>query len=207
MPRRKPDPTPANAMAADPPPTFNSVFGTAQRPALPGQDPGRVEAIYDLLCGQLHPSDVIEQMWLADIAYLTARIEYFRAALSGYYAGRLAGEDDLVGLDEGTRVIQRAAREFVLSARRDNPNIWPELQYSPELSPLTPGDPAYTQKLGQVIDENLDTIVKLDEAEIRLLRERDRLIAQFDRRRHTAVRDAIESAQASQPALAAPETK
>ena len=180
-----------------------STPGSADRPALPGQDPGRVEQLLWQLAQELMPRDAIEQLWLADIAYLTVRIEYFRAAIRGYYAARQRAHInpyriciDIGELSEPTEFSADEEREELRGLEDDD--------FEPQPGKSHLDEPAFTRMLGRVVAANLETIVRLDEVETRLLRERDRVIAQFDRRRRDAVRSAVEDAEQVPPALPPP---
>ena len=180
-----------------------STLGSADRPALPGQDPGRVEQMLGQLAQELMPRDAIERLWLADIAYLTVRIEYFRAGLRGYYAARQRAHlnpsqiyMDLDELSERTDFSADEERKELRGLENDD--------FAPQPGETQLDEPAFTRMLGRVVAGNLETIVRLDEVETRLLRERDRVIAQFDRRRRDAVRSAVENAEQAPPALPPP---
>ena len=54
------------------------LFSPRQRPRLPGQDPGRCEALFQELCSYFKPQDAIECMWVNDVASIMSRIEYLR---------------------------------------------------------------------------------------------------------------------------------
>jgi hypothetical protein len=183
------------------------VLGAPERPALPGQDPGRVEAILELLTQELQPTGMIEQLWLADIAYLTARIEYFRAGLRGFYAGLQRAEIAPRYIDEMlipfSPAYDRSGHDAA-ERRREELRALQVNDFQPEPGKTHLDDSRFTHMLGQIIGENLAIIQRLDDTEQRLLRERDRMIAQFDRRRRNAVRDAVENAEAKPPALPAP---
>ena len=180
-----------------------STPGSADRPALPGQDPGRVEQLLGQLAQEHTPRDAIERLWLADIAYLTVRIEYFRAGLRGYYVACQRAHlnpgqvyMDLDGLFERTDFSADEEREELRGLEDDD--------FEPQPGKTHLDEPAFTRMLGRVVAANLETIVRLDEVETRLLRERDRVIVQFDRRRRDAVRAAIENAEQAPPALPPP---
>jgi hypothetical protein len=184
-------------MAKDQTKPTNQVLGAPGRPALPGQDPGRVEAILALLTQELQPTGMIEQLWLADIAYLTARIEYFRAGLRGFYA-------EMQRADLGPSMYRSRFDEDHYYGEREELSALQDSDFQPEPGNTHLDDPAFTRQLGHIIGKNLPIVQRLDDTEQRLLRERDRMIAQFDRRRRNAVRDAVKNAEAKPPALPAP---
>jgi hypothetical protein len=184
-------------MAKDQTKPTKRVLGAPGRPVLPGQDPGRVETLVVMLSLEFQPSGMIEQLWLEDIAYLTARIEYFRAGLRGFYA-------EVQRADIGASVHRSRFERDAYEGERQELSELQANDFQPEYGKTHLDDPTFTRHLGYVIGSNLAMIQRLDDTEQRLLRERDRMIAQFDRRRRNAVRDAIESAEAKPPALPAP---
>jgi len=52
--------------------------GRAIEPMIFGQNPARKAAIEAQLFADFEPNDVLEEIWLSDIAVLTAAIEYYR---------------------------------------------------------------------------------------------------------------------------------
>ena len=180
-----------------------SIPGSADRPALPGQDPVRVEQLLGQLAQELVPRDAIERIWLADIAYLTVRIEYFRAGLRGYYAAcqrdHLNPSQNYIDLDE---MCERT--DSSIDDERQHLRGLEDDDFAPQPGETRLDDPAFTRMLGRVVEANLGTIARLDQVETLLLRERDRVIAQFDRRRRDAVRAAVENVERAPPALPLP---
>ena len=55
------------------------------RPRLPGQHPEHSDRILEHLRRACSLRDFIEELWLADVAWLTARIDYLRSAIVGLY--------------------------------------------------------------------------------------------------------------------------
>ena len=180
-----------------------STLGSADRPALPGQDPGRVEQLLGQLAQELMPRDAIERLWLADIAYLTVRIEYFRAGLRGYYAARQRAHLNPDQIETNFTDLFPSTDSSIGDERRELRGFEGD-DFEPQPGETHLDEPAFTRMLGRVIEANLETIVRLNEVETRLLRERDRVIIQFDRRRRDAVRAAVENAEQSPSALPPP---
>ena len=156
----------------------------ARRPALPGQDPGRVEEILDSLRQELSAKHVVEGIWLADIAYLTARIEFVRVSISAFQRSRLHSEAEMKG--------GRSTEHMLVSA------------FIPPPGATYLDDRAFGKLLGEVVWDHLAVIDQLDALEIRLLRERDRMIAQFERRRRSALEAAIAQVEREPGALPPP---
>ena len=53
-------------------------IGSAAKPFIVGQDEGRRAEIEAQLYKDFEPKDVLEEIWLSDIAVLTTTIEYYR---------------------------------------------------------------------------------------------------------------------------------
>lgn len=64
------------------PPSFDPAdeFGGIDHLVLPGQDPELLRGLLRELTAELQPGNVIERMWVRDIALETARAEYARMA-------------------------------------------------------------------------------------------------------------------------------
>lgn len=155
------------------------------RPVLPGQDSGRGEAIYAALCQDFAPKDAIEDCWLSDIAHLMARIEYLRTCVRGYFALQMNTLSDLHSTfhtafsdDEQDLIAKLADRDFVCRPNEKQSVIDLRDRY-----------------LGYVYKKHSREIQVFDDMERNLLRERDRVIAHFERRRRDQLEIALEAAR------------
>ena len=164
-------------------------------PDLTGWNQGRAETLQQLLVEELAPKDAIERLWLSDIAHLTARLEHMRLMQRGYYLQLLHSRlDSILGhslsdfnQDELEILEAMAERDFNFA---DDAN--------PEDLDL------YGRFLSVAIAPNLERIKRLDDLEKGLLWDRDRVFAQFEKRRRSQIIDAVEVLEQSFPALPAP---
>lgn len=158
-----------------------SLFTPRQRIPMPGQDPQRVEELFHQLCCHFEPKDPIEAMWVSDIASITARIEHLRRC-------------------------HRAAT--LVSLRReaaDNPRFRGDIDYDESIEVrceiyedqyklgTRPGEYESEENLpvvrllGAVSMGSLAREEDFMGLEFAALRERDRIIAQMERRRREAM--------------------
>lgn len=173
------------------------------RMSLPGQDPVREEELRIELTQELQPQDRFEQMWIEDIAYRTAMIEVIRAQIAGHRM-RLV-EVVLIDLDKRLRERERAVGELdgieCFYGRELDPNERDALErwkghgtVPVELSNWL-GDPQFAWLLGNLEPVQMQVLRQFQLLEHEELRERDRIIRQFERRRRQAVMDAVKLAE------------
>lgn len=145
--------------------------GSAVEPFVVGQNPQRRVEIEAQLFKDFAPKDVLEEIWLSDIAVLTATIEYYRqleAAMMLHLTKRRGLEEHL--LDE-----------------------------FPEKSDLTfadaAGSRAFRTALGELTPYDLKQISTIADLISQVRRERERVYLLFERKRRPALLNAVKVAQ------------
>ena len=161
------------------------------QPALPGVSNDRVAAIFATLCAEFVPTDLLETWWLNDVAHLTARIEHLRLAVRGFYRRRMKSMiSDFytsdVKFDEDGMARAEALCDSDFSLRAE-----PDAQTAAVLERL----------MGLVLAEDNASIRVFDDLERGLLRERDRVFAQFEKRRRQKVIEVVAAVEAPKGAL------
>lgn len=166
---------------------------------LPGADQARADAILAALEREFEPRDCIEGLWLRDIAFIASRLEHWRVLTREFHLGLMRTYVQKAFADIEYRpgngpfdsdemmVVEEMARNgFVLAEDADEERI-----------------NLYFRLQAAAIEPFLDKLKLLDDQEKGLLRERDRLIAQFDKRRRDRVIDAVRrvDVQSSLPSL------
>jgi hypothetical protein len=163
-------------------PALQELFA---RPPLPGQDPEYANQIFEHLRQECQPRGFIEELWLADVAWLTARIDYLRASVAGLYDGQLRSLRSLHERAAAGHGRFSEAEHVALKATEDAGHA---------LDGGVPaiGDPLFQRLLGLATLTELDTFGKLTTLEQMLGRERDRVLGQFERRRREKAREALQ---------------
>lgn len=178
-------------MADQPQGQASEVAPLFARPRLPGQHPEHSDRILAHLRRECGPRDFIEELWLADVAWLTARIDYFRAALAGLY--------DLQ-LRQKRRDHARANGEWFSAGKIE---ALAEIEQDDPMradGTALAGEPVFQRLLGMTTLHELDTLGKLAVLEQLLGRERDRVLAQFERRRREQVKRVLDAVALELPA-------
>jgi len=146
--------------------------GSLNEPFVVGQDPQRKQALEAQLFEDFKPKDVLEEIWLSDIAVLTATIEYYRtleASVTLNFAKKY-------GLEEQLR------EEF------------------PEKKDLSlhdaAGSAAFFAALGKFSAFDLKRISDIADLTSKMRRERERVYLLFERKRRPAVLNAVKVAEA-----------
>lgn len=147
-------------------------IGSAVEPFHVGHDPKRRAEIEAKLFADFKPQDVLEEIWLSDIAVLTATIEYYRK-LEASVTLNLAKK---YGLEEQLR------DEF------------------PEKKDLSlhdaAGSAAFLAALGKFSAHDLKRISDIADLTSKMRRERERVYLLFERKRRPAVLNAVKVAEA-----------
>lgn len=145
--------------------------GSAVEPFVVGQNPQRRKEIEAQLFKDFAPKDVLEEIWLSDIAVLTATIEYYRQL--------------------------EAAVMFKLAKRRGLEAHL--LEEFPEKSDLTIADTvgsrAFRMTLGEFTPADLKQISTIADLISQVRRERERVYLLFERKRRPALLNAVKVAQ------------
>lgn len=169
----------------------------SRRPA-PGQDPLREEELRIELAEEFKPHSLIEKIWVEDIAYRVASIEVIRAQMAGFRA----------------RVVKTTYKELVGADAFDDDLIcgWDKLTYSANDRAVLAQNfdhgfmatdrenffamPPFAVLMGSMAQDDLAQLRQLQVYEHEEVRERDRIVNQFERRRRQAMRHAIEMIEA-----------
>jgi hypothetical protein len=145
--------------------------GSAIEPFVVGQDPKRRAEVEAQLYKDFKPKDVLEEIWLSDIAVLTATIEYYRqleAAVTLKIANRR-------GLDGLLRVEFSEKVDFTLTD--------------------AVGSRALRTALGEFTPADLKQISTIADLISQVRRERERVYLLFERKRRPALLNAVKVAQ------------
>ncbi len=145
--------------------------GSAIEPLVVGQDPERRAEIEAQLFKDFEPKDVLEEIWLSDIAVLTATIEYYRQ-LEASVTFRIANRR---GLGERLREEFPGKRELTLDDAI--------------------GTRAILTVLGEFTPEDLKQISSIADLISNMRRERERVYLLFERKRRPALLNAVKVAQ------------
>jgi hypothetical protein len=169
----------------------------ARLPA-PGQDPLREEELRIELTEEFKPEGLIEKIWVEDIAYRVAAIEVIRAQIAGFKYrvakktyGELIGWDatvDKLELEQDERVYSAVDRA-VLAMRSGHEFM------APDRGNFLDG-PSFALLMGSMNQDDLAQLRQFQVYEHEEVRERDRIVNQFERRRRVAMRHAIELVEA-----------
>ena len=153
--------------------------GSLQDPTFIGQDPARRKAIEERLYSDFGPKDVLEEIWLSEIAALTTTIEYYReleAATNLEIANRH-------GLEAALSLENASKSRAVLNAE----------------------DGAIKSRavrliLGQFKPNDVKRIDAIVDMIGKFRRERDRIYLQFERKRRPALLNAVKYTEANEGA-------
>jgi hypothetical protein len=145
--------------------------GSAIEPFLVGRDPKRRAEIETKLFADFKPQDVLEEIWLSDIAVLTTTIEYYRnleASLTLHIAKRYNLEEQLRDEFPGKKDIT-----FNDAA----------------------GTVAFHTTLGKFTATDVKRISDIADLTSKMRRERERVYLLFERKRRPAVLNAVKVAE------------
>jgi hypothetical protein len=148
-------------------------IGSAAEPLATVQDPKRRAEIEERLFKDFSPQDVLEEIWLSDIAVLTATIEYYReleAAATFKIAGRRSKES----------LLLEAFTEMRGADWREDPEA-----------------DALREALGEFTLEDLAHISAIADLIIKMRRERERVYLLFERKRRPALLNAIKTGESA----------
>ena len=145
--------------------------GSAVEPFVIGQDPKRRDEIEAQLFADFEPKDVLEEIWLSDIAVLTASIEYYRKL-------------------EAAVTLKIARRRGLEQNLRDEFGDQKGLTLSDAVGSL-----AFSKSLGEFTPPDLNQISAIADLIIKTRRERERIYLLFERKRRPALLNAIKVAQ------------
>ncbi len=170
------------------------------RPSLPGLDPMREEEWRIELTERYQPDGPFEKMWIEDIAYRQAALDVIRAQFAGLrlrlvhsaledIARRVADAEEprKHGVDLASNIspIERAVLEK-----------WAGFDTTPMPLSNYLDDPLFAWLLGRADTKEVYLLRQLQIQEHEEVRERIRIINQFERRRRQQVWDAVELVEA-----------
>ena len=182
-------------------------LAAGSRPPAPGQDPLREEELRIELTQEFGPENLVEKIWVEDIAYRVASIEVIRAQIAGFRSGVVKTAHRELVSAEGTSEFLRqcAGKDENLFALDDKPDevVWSAQDRKDLADRAADGFVApdrgtlldrfsFAQLLGAMGQEDLARLRQLQVYEHEEVRERDRIVNQFERRRRQAMRHAIE---------------
>lgn len=142
-------------------------IGSAVEPFLVGVDPSRRIEIETQLFADFKPKDVLEEIWLSDIAVLTTSIEYYRK-LEASVILKIAKKRDLDKL-----------------LRAEFPN-----KRDISLKDAT-GSSAFRTALGEFTSADLKQVSAIADLIMKMRRERERAYLLFERKRRPALLNAV----------------
>lgn len=145
--------------------------GSAIEPFVIGQDPKRRAEIEAQLFADFKPKDILEEIWLSDIAVMTATIEYYRkleAAVTLKIAKRRGLEQKLHDEFPGNNKLTLNAAV---------------------------GSQTMQQTLGEFTPADFRQISDIADLIARTRRERERIYLLFERKRRPALLNAVKVAQ------------
>ena len=145
--------------------------GSAIEPFVVDQDPKRRAEVEAQLYKDFKPKDVLEEIWLSDIAVLTATIEYYRQ-LEAAGTLKIANRRGLDGL---LRVEFSEKVDFTLTD--------------------AVGSRALRTALGEFTPADLKQISTIADLISQVRRERERVYLLFERKRRPALLNAVKLAQ------------
>lgn len=174
------------------------------RLSMPGQDPVREQELRTELTQELQPRGHLEKIWIEDIAYRIAAIEVIRSQIAGCRT-RLV-QAVLADIERRAHEFERN-RELFLAAGEDKLSDISAAEravleqcghYGTTPVPLTNwlSQREFAWLLGKLGPKELHLLRQFQMHEHEEVRERDRIINQFERRRRQVVWDAVELAQA-----------
>ena len=153
------------------------LFSPRERSRLPGQDPGRCEALFQELCSYFKPQDAIEHMWVNDVASIMSRIEYLRNCHRAAALVSLRRE-----LADNT-IFQADLSSYELSEARSRIHAEENGDAKASASASSNESLPFTRLLGAASMGSLRKEEDFMGLEFAAMRERDRIIAQITRKR------------------------
>jgi hypothetical protein len=146
--------------------------GSLRDTSFVGQDPKRRGQLEAQLFEDFKPEDVLEEIWLSEIASLTTTIEYYRRleVSLNYTIVASRGLDGFLKAEEAEAAMQGKVADR-------------------GADPLT--GTAFLMAMGRVSQDNLRAINAIIEIINKLRRERERIYMNFDRKRRPSIVNAV----------------
>lgn len=139
-----------------------------------GQDPKRRAEIEAKLFQDFQPKDVLEEIWLSEIALLTATIEYYRHLEASINYKLLNNYNLQKMLAEADAEEEASGRKKSLADERD-----------------LLGSTSFRRAMGQLNENDLKSIDTIIGIINKVRRERERIYNQFDRKRRPTIINAV----------------
>ncbi len=152
--------------------------GSLKKIGFSGQDPKRHAQIEAQLFSDFKPKDVLEEIWLSDIAALTAAIEYYRQLEVNLNENLLEKH----GIRGDSRSKTLGPSDIVEDA----------LEHAELVSQIR-----FEAALGKFNEQDLKKINMVIEMINKLRRERERIYNQFERKRRPALINAVKYQEVS----------
>lgn len=146
--------------------------GSAVEPFLVGRDPKRRAEIEAKLFADFKPKDVLEEIWLSDIAVLTTTIEYYRSL-------------------EASLTLHIAKSHGLEQRLRDEFPEKKDLSFND-----APGTSAFYASLGEFNAYDVKRISDIADLISKMRRERERVYLLFERKRRPPLLNAVKVAEA-----------
>jgi hypothetical protein len=146
--------------------------GSAIEPFLVGRDPKRRAEIEAKLFADFNPKDVLEEIWLSDIAVLTTTIEYYRTL-------------------EASVTLNLAKKHNLEQQLRDEFPEKKDLSFHDAT-----GSAAFRTAVGKFTALDVKRISDIADLINKMRRERERVYLLFERKRRPAVLNAVKVAEA-----------
>lgn len=165
-------------------------------PSLPGQPENYTQIVYEELCSECSPQNIIEDLWMQDLAWLTAQIDFCRYATLGYQeyilSKKIKNADEDFDNNKHEKMLSTSDANHLKALDQKNFK-------SPDGSILE--DRLFLKLMGRAVQEQAQILMTIRQMEDSLRRERDRIFAQFERRRRESVRAVITSLDNEWPKL------
>ena len=160
---------------------------------LPGQDPAREAQLLARLSGQFKPVGPVEEMWVEDVAWCSANIEYIRAMIAAHrkrciesaaYRRRTAAPAlEMDGAEGGASQLSIPDEAFL--------DLLQGQDYSPVAGVSYLANPTFAGLLGDFGEKEQQQMRELQAMLHEEHRERDRIIRQIHRTRQQDMADAV----------------
>ncbi len=143
-----------------------------------------VQKLFNALSAHFEPQDILEEIWLHDIARITANIEIFRV---------IERTLQYHGMHERLEYLAKTFSMSATDARAAQSGIY-ELTISPNGGTTMPDLPTILVA-GAIGEAQLQKIASISDTIQKLQKERDRIYAQFDRKRQPLIIASVKRAE------------
>jgi len=140
--------------------------------------------VLDLLIQDFAPQDTLEELWMSDIAKITANIQKFRAIEQSITLNQML--NNINNRQSDREFLQKYSFSVKLFAEHLSMNI-------PHLKNATDG--SALRIAANLSESDIRQLAAINDLIIKLQRERDRIFAQFERKRRPLIEVAVKSAE------------